>query len=271
MKFAYIDESGTGDEPYAVMAGIVVDAQRMRPTKEDWNELLGILSEIAGREVKEFHTRDFYAGNKPWRGISGEKRAGIISSILNWFQERRHHIFYSAIDKSRLQNEFSDHPFTTSLGSLWKILALHFSLSIQRAHQQQKGNKGNTVLVFDAHDKDQRAFSELILNPPEWTDTYYSKSKKQKRLDQIVDVPHFVDSRHVGMIQLADCVSFFIRRHLELSDGAMEPRYDGEADVVATWVGSIMERCTTLNSIYPKRARCEAADYFYQLAPQSIK
>jgi len=29
MKFCYLDESGIGDEPYAVMVGIIVDAQRM--------------------------------------------------------------------------------------------------------------------------------------------------------------------------------------------------------------------------------------------------
>lgn len=73
MKFAYIDESGTGDEPFAVMAGVIIDAQRMRPTKDEWISLLMALSEIAKREVKEFHTRDFYAGNKPWRGLAGEK------------------------------------------------------------------------------------------------------------------------------------------------------------------------------------------------------
>lgn len=271
MKFAYIDESGTGDEPYAVMAGVIIDAQRMRRTKDDWSALLIALSEIVDREVKEFHTRDFYAGNKPWRGLRGDKRAEIITAIFGWFEERRHHIIFSAIDKQRLADEFSDHHFTESLGNLWKILASHFALSIQRAYQNQKSNKGNTVLIFDAHDKDEKEFSELVLNPPEWTDTYYNKGKKQKRLDQIIDVPHFVDSQHVGMIQLADCVSFFLRRNLELVNNEGEERYDGEAEIVANWAGSIMERCTSISAIYPKRQRCEAAEYFYQLAPDTLK
>ena len=69
MKFCYIDESGTGDEPYAVMAGVLIDAYRMRPTKAEWDSLLSDLAEIIGKEVREFHTKDFYAGNSPWRGI----------------------------------------------------------------------------------------------------------------------------------------------------------------------------------------------------------
>ena len=62
MKFCYVDESGTGDEPYAVMVGIVVDALRMRSTKADWDRLLAHLQGIVGRPVEEIHTRDFYAG-----------------------------------------------------------------------------------------------------------------------------------------------------------------------------------------------------------------
>ena len=65
MKFCYVDESGTGDEPYAVMVGVVVDALRMRPTKADWDGLLIHLGCIVGRAVEEIHTRDFYAGNGP--------------------------------------------------------------------------------------------------------------------------------------------------------------------------------------------------------------
>lgn len=270
MKFAYIDESGTGDEIYAVMAGVIIDAQRMRATKDDWSSLLLSLSEIVEREVKEFHTRDFYAGNTPWREIRGDKRTEIITAIFGWFEERKHHIIFSSVDKKKLFNKFSEHPFTENLGNVWKILALHFALSIQRAHQNYKNNKGNTLLIFDAHDKDEKEFSDLILNPPEWTDTYYKKRENKKRLGQIIDVPHFVNSQHVGMIQLADCVSFFLRRNLEIVNGA-EERYDGEAEIVANWVASIMARCTSVPATYPKRQRCDVAEYFYQLAPEAVK
>jgi len=52
------------------MAGIIVNAYRMAPTKADWNSLLQ-LSEIVGREISEIHTKDFYPGNSPWRGLDG--------------------------------------------------------------------------------------------------------------------------------------------------------------------------------------------------------
>ena len=46
MKVCYCDESGTGDEPIAVLVGVVVDSQRMHVTKEHWGDLLENLSTI---------------------------------------------------------------------------------------------------------------------------------------------------------------------------------------------------------------------------------
>lgn len=83
MKFCYFDESGMGSEPYLVVAGIVADATRMHITKEEWADLLVVLSRAAGRDVAEFHSRDFYAGNGVWRGLPGSARAQVIEAILS--------------------------------------------------------------------------------------------------------------------------------------------------------------------------------------------
>ena len=102
MEFVYIDESGTGSELYAVMVGIIVDAQRMRPTKNDWKDLL---STLIGEKIEEIHTRDFYSGNGKWRNLEGEKRAKIINAIFNWLRERKHNIVFTAVDKKNLKKK----------------------------------------------------------------------------------------------------------------------------------------------------------------------
>jgi hypothetical protein len=102
LKFCYVDESGTGDEPYAVMVGIVVDALRMRPTKTDWEHFLLGLQDIVRRPIEELHTRDFYAGNGPWRGINGPQRARIIQSVMEWLSRRKHSLVFSSADKDKV-------------------------------------------------------------------------------------------------------------------------------------------------------------------------
>ena len=57
------------------MIGVLVDATRMHITKLDWCDLLRRLSALSGREITELHTRNFYAGNGPWRNLDGPTKS----------------------------------------------------------------------------------------------------------------------------------------------------------------------------------------------------
>jgi hypothetical protein len=270
MKFCYVDESGTGDEPYAVMVGIVVDALRMRPTKADWDALLKRLERIVGSPVEEIHTRDFYAGNGPWRGINGPQRAEIIGSVMGWLGDRKHLVAYCAVDKTKFLAEFPQDLRSPDIKTIWRFLGLHLVLSIQKQHQRLKKNKGNTVLIFDNEEREETRFTDLVLKPPDWTDTYYARGRKQEPLDQIVDVPYFANSRDVPLLQVADFVAYFLRRYAELEASDAE-RYDGEKRQVDVWANKALERAIPKAMVYPKKGRCACADLFYTYAPVSMR
>ena len=99
MKLGYFDESGsgTGSEPFVVMAGVIMDSLRMHKTKEHWINLLDSLSRIGNKPVPELHTKYFYSGNGIWRRINGQKRANIITIILEWLKDRKHELIISVI------------------------------------------------------------------------------------------------------------------------------------------------------------------------------
>lgn len=271
MKFCYIDESGTGNEPYAVMVGVIVDSTRMHVTKAEWDELLEILSHIVGRPVREFHTRRFYAGRGIWGGVSGHERANIITAIIRWLVDRRHHIVLSSVDVAKFNAQFVAHRFSGDIGSLWRMLGLHLALAIQKNYQRENRNKGNTVLIFDHEAMEQDIYTQLILNPPNWTETYYNKNANSNPLCQIVDVPHFVNSEHVGLIQVADLAAFTLRRYIELTDGGDAERYNDERNRITGWSETLLGRLIPKSAIYPARERCDAADFFYEFAPECIK
>lgn len=146
-------------------------------------------------------------------------------------------------------------------------MALHICLAVQKHHQSISHNKGNTVLIFDNEEREVAEFTAMIRNPPEWTDTYYGRTEKQDRLDQIIDVPYFGDSRHVGLIQLADFVSYFIRRHLEITSKQVPSRYDGEDKLVNAWVNVAFERSIPRSKTFLARGRCNCANLFHRFAP----
>ncbi len=272
MKFCYFDESGTGHEPFAVMVGVIVDTQRMHLTKTDWSELLETFSKIIGKKVDELHTREFYRGNGICRNSNtGPIRAKIILAILEWLKKRKHKITFSAVEKSVFNKDLKSDEKLKEIGSLWSYMAYHQALSIQKHQQNEEKTKGHTVLVFDREVKEEAKFSALIFNPPPWTDSYYTKHKNQDRLDQIVDVPYFADSKHVHLLQVADLLSYFIRLYLEIVNNYKKESYVGELD----FLENVIEIVKTLS--LPKRTRylstkqCDCSVLFTKYAPNQIK
>ena len=131
MRLCYCDESGTGDEPIAVMVGIVVDASRMHLTKMQWQELLGDLSAVAGRKVEELHTRKFYKGDGIWKYMDGEMRARYISAIFQWLENRKHHVVYSAVLKDSYKRASEAGEIPDELNTIWRFMGFHLILAMQ--------------------------------------------------------------------------------------------------------------------------------------------
>lgn len=271
MKLCYCDETGTGEEPYGVLLGVIVDASRMRVTKDDWAKFLADLSTKVGHDFQELHTRHFYAGAGIWRAMTGQQRSEAVDLFINWFAERKHHVVFSAVDKVRHAQMKTNGQLQPELETVWRTMGFHIALAIQRHFQGEPKNKGNTIFVFDEEVKEEVRFHELVLKPPAWSESFYSKPKKASPLNQIVDAPYFADSKNVGMLQVADFLAYFVRRHIEIQERAIPEKYDGEADKVTGWFNSIKARTLPFNCMYPKRQRCETAELFWSLAPPTIR
>jgi len=271
MKFCYCDETGTGEEPFAVIAGVIVDAKRMHLTKSDWQGLLDELSEAVGQQLQELHANKFYSGSGIWRNIDGEKRADVITIFLKWFAARKHHLVFSAIDKDKFKELQKEGRVYDEIDTVWRAMGFHMILGIQRNYQKEPNNKGNTVFIFDEKVKEEARFQNLILNPPEWSDTYYSKGEKDVALSQIIDAPYFADSKNVALIQTADFIVYFLRRYIEIKTGAVPAKYTTEEEKIDTWFELIQSRFIPMSAIYPKTKRCDVANLFWDLAPECIK
>ncbi len=267
MKFCYLDDSGMGEEPFLVMAGIIVDAQRMHRTKEAWADFLGYLSKAVGKKVKEFHSSNFYRGSGAWSKIDGPERAKLISAILSWIEERKHHITFSAVHKKCFNTRNNNFD---GISTAWNMAALHCVLGLQKHDQRQSKNKGHTVIIFDRA-KQETGFTKLVLDPPAWIHSFYNKNSKQAPLDQIVDVPFFADSEHALLIQVADMVSYILRTYAEFEEGVATEKYEGEHAYLKKWVDNILTRSIPQAVRYPSRGRRQAAQRFWDVAPACLR
>ena len=271
MKFCYFDESGMGDEPYLVVAGIIVDATRMHVTKDAWAEFLEYLSKAAGRRVDEFHSREFYRGNGIWRGIDGAKRAQLIEAILAWVENRKHKCVFSGIHKAVYQKILKKDGRLKQFKSPWCAAAMHCTLQVQKHHQREEKTKGHSVFIFDREVSEETDLPLLIHKPPKWIDTFYGRDNNQAALDQVVDVPFFADSRYVLLAQVADLCAYILRTSAEIQDGLMPEKYKGEGVKMRTWSERIAKIALPRSSRYPAKGRCQAAELFWDLAPSFIR
>jgi hypothetical protein len=283
MKFCYVDESGKGEEPILVMTGIVTDAYRMHVTKAHWLRILEELSQELNRPIEEFHTRHFYRGNGIWRGLDSQQRTAMLEGILKWLAERNHKIVFSAVEKQKLdaadltgKGEF----IRNGKADYWKLAALHLFLSIQKLHQQEQGTKGHTVIIFD-HGRNGDEAAGIVLNPPSWSDSFYGYQRLiRKRKGEIpnpepplrvlVDVPYFADSRHVGMLHVADLFAYLLRHYAELRAGHTTEKYDGELDKVAGWVSQIAALVVPDSFRWKAAGGCVCSNFFREAAPESL-
>jgi hypothetical protein len=271
MKFFYLDESGTGEEPFAIMVGIIVDCQRMRLTKSHWVELLDKFSKLTGKTIREFHTREFYRGNGPWRGIDGNKRNEILHAILDWLIERKHKISFGGIDKGKYFSDCKTNVKLIDLKSLWCSMAFHQMLILQKTHQNQTNNKGNTLFVFDKEMTEEKRFAELVNYPPAWSDQYYKRGKKDEQLNQIIDVPYFGDSEQVHLLQIADIIAYILRLYLEIKSEKAKEQFEGELKQLEQMITKIRIISLSTSSRFPSKGRDEASELFYNYAPEILR
>ena len=271
MNFCYSDESGMGQEPIATMVGIIVDSGRMHLTKQDWADLLTTLSGITNRNIVELKTSDFYNGNGVWRALDGNQRANVISAVFDWLIQRKHHIVYSSVQKDSFNTAKNKSLIPSEVNTIWRFLGFHITLAVQKYSQPEKMPKGNTILIFDDEAMEEKAFINIIKNPPAWSNEYYGKLKKKSPLDQIVDVPLFADSKDMPLLQVADFLAFFLRRYAEIKEGLVPPTYADEETRLDGWIQKLCKRRIPCQHIYLKSGRKAAHELFCQYAPPSLR
>lgn len=281
MKFCYIDESGTGEEPVLVLAGILADVHRMHVTKAEWSDILSQLSLRIKRPVAEFHTRHFYKGNGIWRDLDGEQRTVVLDTILSWLKDRKHLVVFSAIDKRKgVDAEFQGREYVVRKSGrvdYWRVAAVHMILCIQKTMQSKDRKKGHTVFIFDEGHGGDRLI-DFILNPPTWTDSFYGYerflTRKKARiknqvpaLSMVVDVPYYGNSTQVAMLQIADLFAYLLRRYAELKLGYGTQDYDGELLKLRRWVFEIAALMLPDNTRWKAVGACACSRLFESIAP----
>lgn len=270
MKFCYCDESGMQDkDPYFVAVGIIVDAARLNRTKEAFGGIFERIQSLFPEQLRELKASKLLLGRDRWRNIDPEIRKTICEALCQWIGHRKHDLIVSAIDRTKYAEAKTSAPEELQR-NVWVAGMTHLALQLQKLHQNERNNKGRTLLIIDDNKQFADHLAEVLWSPPSWTDSYYSRSRKQEQLDQIIDSAFAVKSHHAGMVQVADLFALVFRRYAELRDFGSAEEWTGEADYVSALIKSLTASLTPRSVRWPKRATCDCAAWFNDVAPRSL-
>ena len=199
-----------------------------------------------------------------WRKIS------LIREIIEWMVDRKHTVTFGAVSRAALD---AARP-KFDLGGLekateWSVAAMHLVLSIQKQYQREKNNKGKTLFIFDNAGR-REEFVKLVLDPPPATGAFYKQKRKELPLNQVIDVPYFADSRHVGLIQVADLIAYLLRLYAELTEGVVPEQYKGELRQVGGWIDDVGSVLLPNSARWPKRSKDPCTDFLTAVAPPPL-
>ena len=280
MKFVYLDESGTGEEAISIMAGIVVDTMHMRKAKHEWGQHIQRLSLLTNKPFTELKASQLFNGKGPWKAIDGATRLGAVSEIIDWFEQSLLKVICVGVEQSKFESCTKQLKAYPEIASKWRLMAMHTVLALQKHFQSapQRNTKrrkiepkGHCLLIFDDQHRERAKFHETFLDPPAWSDEYYDLAKGQEKISQIIDVPHFVDSKHIGLVQLADLFAYILRRSSELSSGLSAPNFPTEQQVMTDLHARIAKHMLPKSANYPKRNRSGVAELLWEIAPEQVR
>ena len=276
MYIGYVDESGyvgrnrNPAQPVQVIACVLPNAYNLHRTINEFAENMQTLRDN-NVPLAELKAEEIYRGRGAWATVDGSLRHEVFARYFRWLESRKHKIVLSLIDNNRFFDlKDAGDPIAGHLGFPYVAGALHVALAIQRNNKVIKKNKGRTILIFDEQGEFENTVEDLIAQPPEFTDIFYKPgSKKETKLNQILDTAFFVRSHYSFAIQVADTVAFVSRLHLELTRYGREQSYVGELNRVAGWFNMILARLIPTHNLYPTGSR-GILRFYRDIAPNNM-
>jgi hypothetical protein len=265
MHFFYIDEAGCNgrdlenpESPIFVLGSLIV-------SDEKWNTTNGKFSEIISEyfenvpENFELHAEQLLSpeGDGPFAGHDREKRNNLVDQLLELIIEKSHHTAYFAIDKNSLSDNL---PLDLEIKGYLDfeapyLISFDYLLSLFEWYtKDQLGQSARAMIILDEKEEFQSEIRQVVK---------YQKYDvpKSRRLKWIVEFSYPISSHSNPMVQLADLISYLIKKYLEIENGYRDEYLAEVKNIYRGFYSKIDERLIRRQiKRYDERVR--AAEYY---------
>lgn len=207
MYLLYLDDSGSPknlSEEYFVLGGFIIHENKLYWINKHLDTLAATISSQFPDSV-EFHASEIYAAkDEIWKVLNKEKRKQIIKDVLGVLQRESKNI--AVVGCAVKKTDYQD---IDPVELAFKELCSRFDLFLKRQyHNENKKDQG--IIIFDdsSHETSIQNLSKKFRTiGTEWG-----------VINNIQEVPLFVDSKASRAIQLADHIAYAIFRRYQARD-----------------------------------------------------
>lgn len=205
MYLLYLDDSGSPsntNEEYFVLGGFIIHETKLFWINKHLDELAKRI-EPEHPDAIEFHASAIYSGKHNWSRLSRDEKKSTIKNVLNVAQRESKNVSVvaCAVEKAAYSNDPVELAF--------KELCSRFDLFLKRKFATE-GTKDQGIIIFDesSHETSiQNLAKEFRTIGTGWG-----------VINNIQEVPLFVDSRASRGIQLADHIAYAVFRRYNFKD-----------------------------------------------------
>jgi hypothetical protein len=265
MHFFYIDEAGCNgrdlenpESPIFVLGSLIV-------SDEKWNTTNGKFSEIISEyfedvpENFELHAEQLLSpeGDGPFAGHDREKRNNLVNQLLELIIEKSHHTAYFAIDKNSLSDNL---PLDLEIKDYLDfeapyLISFDYLLSLFEWYTKDRlGKSARALIILDEKGEFESEIRQVVK---------YQKYDvpKSRRLKWIVEFSYPISSHSNPMVQLADLISYLVKKYLEIENGYRDEYLSEVKNIYRGFYSKIDERLIRRQiKRYDERVR--AAGYY---------
>lgn len=221
MYLMYTDESGSLTDPdqhFFILSGIAVFDRRTHWIEQEMNTIAERFRPMDPFSI-EFHGSPMRAGKQDWKGIPPTDRLEAAKEVLLICQKHKIRIFASVIDKRKSSG-------IDILERSFEQIASRFDMFLGRQYRKYSDPQRG-IMILD------KSSTEIQIQ--NLSRTFKHSGHSWGSLKNFSEVPLFIDSKASRLMQLADLVTFALKRHYVDNDSILhniiEPCYDEEGGV----------------------------------------
>ena len=222
MHLLYVDESGHADDPtqrYFVMIGVALFERQTFWLSSELDKI-AMRFDPANPQSVELHGSPMKQGKGVWKNVSGNDRFQAYKDALEVFAQSHssNRLFGVVVEKAVISNR-------DPVEYAFEQLLSRFDHYLMRLHKRGDTQRG--IVIMDRTVLEQSLQSLAT--------EFRTIGHTWGVLQNLAEVPLFIDSKASRLIQLADLIAYSVFRHFERSDSEffrlIEPRFDRVAGI----------------------------------------